>query len=208
MINLLPGDYKDNIACARRNRTLLNWTVALVLALALMGTIIAGGYLFMRHSISQQSEQSASAKQQLKDDQLDETKAKIDEISSNTKLVLQVLSREVLFSKLLKQLGASLPPGTTLQSINIDKVQGGITLKALARDIQSATQIQINLADPNNRIFQKADIESIICGPKTQSSTQTDTTASQLFPCSVQLRALFAKDNPYVYISNTSGGGQ
>ena len=211
MINLLPADYKENIACARRNRTLLNWTTALILSLALIGAIIAGGYFFMSHSIKQQSNQSAVARQQLKDDQLDQTKAKIDEISSNTKLVLQVLSREVLFSKLLKQLGASLPPGTTLQSINIDKVEGGITLKALAKDIQSATQIQINLADPKNKIFQKADIESINCGTSnTQGSTQTTTPSavSQLYPCSVQLRALFAQDNPYVYISGASGGNQ
>lgn len=200
MINLLPPVYKEDIFYGRRNYTLFKWIVILVISLTMIGTIVAGGYLFMNHSIEQQLSQSETARQQLKDNKLEETKTRLDEISANTKLVLQVLSKEVLFSKLLRQLGASLPPGTTLQSINIDKLEGGIALKALAKDIQSATQIQINLADPKNKIFQKADIESINCAPTGGESAT--------YPCSVQLRALFGKDNPYVYISDTSAGGE
>lgn len=193
MINLLPPEYKQNIVYARRNRTMLNWASALVAGLLLVLLIVAGGYLIIHQSIKSQSVQAESAKQHLKEEKIDETKSRLDEISANTKLILQVLSREILFSSLLKQLGASLPSGTTLQSIQIDKVEGGITLKALAKDVESATQIQVNLADPKNKIFQKADIESISCVPDDKSS----------YPCTVQLRALFSKDNPYVYISNT-----
>lgn len=195
MINLLPPEYKENILYARRNRSLLNWTTALVGSLILIILIIATGYILMNNSINNQSERTAAAQQHLKDEKIDETKAQLAEISTNTKLILQVLSREILFSQLLKQLGASLPSGTTLQSIEIDKVQGGITLKALAKDVQSATQIQVNLSDPQNKIFQKADIESITCGGEDAKSD---------FRCTVQLRALFANNNPYVYISNTS----
>lgn len=198
MINLLPPDYKENIVYARRNRTLLNWCGALVFSLVLMGLIIGGGYLFMNQSIKGQSSQSEKAREHLKNEKLEETKARLDEMSKNTKLALQVLSREILFSDLLRQLGASLPAGTTLQSIDIDKTEGGIALKALARDIESATQIQVNLADPDNKIFQQADIETINCAPGNTEG------APSIYPCTVQLRALFAKDNPYVYISNTS----
>ncbi len=195
MINLLPPQYKDNIFYARRNRTLLNWSLALLLSLIFLSVIIGGGYIFMHESIKRQTAQYEQADQQLKDDKLEETKARLDEISANTKLALQVLSKEILFSSLLKQMGASLPQGTSLQSIQIDKVEGGITLKALAKDVDAATQIQLNLADPKNKIFQQADIETINCGDSDNAE----------YPCSVQLRALFAKDNPYVYISNTSG---
>ena len=195
MINLLPSEYKENITYARKNRTLLNWATVLTGSLLLLAMIIGGGYLFINQSIKSQSVQAEQAKEQLKKEKIDETRARLDEISSNTKLALQVLSREILFSSLLRQLGASLPSGTTLQSIQIDKVEGGITLKALAKDVESATQIQVNLADPKNKIFQKADIESISCTPESGSD----------YPCIVQLRALFSKDNPYVYISNTSG---
>lgn len=195
MINLLPPAYKDNVAYARRNRKLLNWSTALVFSLLILMLIIGGGYFFMNQSIKNQSAQVEQAKQHLKNEKIDETKGRLDEISSNTKLVLQVLSREILFSSLLRQLGASLPAGSTLQSIQIDKVEGGISLKALAKDVDSATQIQVNLADPKNKIFEKADIESISCVPDSSGSA---------YPCTVQLRALFSKDNPYLYISNTS----
>jgi len=195
MINLLPPEYKENITYARRNRKLLNWSLALVFSLLILMFIIGGGYLFMNQSIKNQSAQVEKAEQHLKNEKVDETKNRLDEISSNTKLVLQVLSREILFSSLLRQLGASLPAGSTLQSIQIDKVEGGISLKALAKDVESATQIQVNLEDPKNKIFEKADIESISCIPDSSNSA---------YPCTVQLRALFSKDNPYLYISNTS----
>lgn len=198
MINLLPPEYKDNIVYARRNRTLLNWSSAMLVSLMFIGLVVATGYILMNNSIKNQTAQAEAAKQHLKDEKIDETKSKLEEISSNTKLILQVLSREILFSSLLKQLGASLPAGTTLQSIQIDKVEGGITLKALAKDVNAATQIQVNLSDPENKIFQKADIESISCTPGGDNKA--------IYPCTVQLRALFGKDNPYVYISNTSKG--
>lgn len=196
MINLLPPEYKENILYARRNRTLLNWATAMILSILLLAAITAAGYVLMHNSIRSQAAHTDEIRQHLKDEKIDETKAQLEEISANTKLILQVLSREILFSKLLKQLGTSMPPGTSLQSIEIDKVQGGITLKALASDVQSATQIQVNLSDPQNKIFQKADIENINCATGTKSS----------LPCTVQLRALFASDNPYVYISSTVNG--
>jgi Tfp pilus assembly protein PilN len=196
MINLLPPEYKENILYARRNRTLLNWATAIIISLLLLAAITAAGYVLLNNSIKTQTAHTNDIKQHLKEEKIDETKAQLEEISANTKLILQVLSREILFSKLLKQLGTSMPPGTSLQSIEIDKVQGGITLKALASDVQSATQIQVNLSDPQNKIFQKADIENINCAAASNSS----------LPCTVQLRALFASDNPYVYIPSSANG--
>lgn len=198
MINLLPPQYKENIIYARRNRILMSWISAMIGALLILALISAGGYILLNNSIKTQQAQAQDSQQHLKDEKIDQTKSQLDEISTNTKLILQVLSREILFSKLLKQLGASLPAGTTLQSIDINKLQGGIDLKALATNVQSATQIQVNLSDPQNKIFQKADIESISCVPNSKS----------IYACTVQLRALFAKNNPYTYISSTTGGSK
>lgn len=201
MINLLPPQYKENIIYARKNRALLNWTLAMIASLLILVAIIVSGYILMNNSIKTQQSRTSEARQRLKEQKIDETKAKLDEVSSNTKLILQVLSREILFSKLLRQLGASFPPGTTLQSIQIDKVEGGITLRALAKNVQSATQIQVNLSDPENKIFQKADIESIDC---SAAGSEDPTQTRSAYPCAVQLRALFSTDNPYVYISDTA----
>lgn len=199
MINLLPQDYKQTIIYARRNATLRKWILALFVGIFGVILIIGGGYIYMEQSIKNAQKEVAASQKALEEQDIEGTRKRLDEISANTKLILQVLSREILFSGLLRQLGASLPSGTALEQVKIDKVSGGITLRAVASDINSATQIQLNLEDPNNKIFQEADIESINCGTP-DSATK--------YPCSVQIRALFAKDNPYVYLQTNTGAQQ
>jgi len=193
MINLLPPEYKQHLMYGRRNTRLRKWVVALIVALAGVGLIVIGGQYYMRQTIKSQEVLLQTEKESLKTQKAEETEKRLAEISANTKLVVQVLSREILFSKLLRQLGSSLPANTTLQQFQIDKVEGGLTLRALATDIDAATQLQVNLQDPQNKIFEKADIESINCSPPSPGTK---------YPCVVQLRALFSKDNPYVYISS------
>ncbi len=194
MINLLPTQVKEDFQYAHRNTKLSGWATALLVALfgALLITIV--GFLYLERSISNQRQAVEVARSNLNAKELVETQKKVEEISTNTKLATQVLSKEVLFSDLLRQLGATLPANTALTQLKIDQVQGGITLTATASDITSATQIQVNLQDPTNKIFEKADIESIDC---------TEPTPDQLYPCTVQIRALFAKDNPFLYITPT-----
>lgn len=195
MINLLPPAYKKNLYYSRRNRTLLNWVFALSASLILILLIIGFGWLYLDQSVKNSAKSADEATKALKAQDVDSTIAKVDEISSNTKLVLQVLSKEVLFSKLLKQLGASLPPGTALESIQIEDLRGGLTIRALAKDFNSASQIQVNLQDPKNKIFKQADIDSINCVDNTDPEQ-----AQSIYPCKVQLKALFADNNEYVYI--------
>lgn len=194
MINLLPTNYRETLLYARRNTSLRGWLVAFVIALSGLAVLIGGGYFYLQNEINKQSKVLESARSDLSAQDLDGTRKKLDDISANTKLVLQVLQREILFSKLLRQLGASLPPNTALTQIQIDEVKGGLTLQAAALDINSATQLQVNLQDPENKIFEKADIESINCN---------DPDPATRLPCTVQIRALFAAENPYVYIPST-----
>lgn len=188
---------------ARRNATLRHWLLALLITILGSLLIIGGGYIYMEQTIKSEQKEVAASQKSLEEQDIEGTRKRLDEISTNTKLILQVLSREILFSGLLRQLGASLPAGTAMEQIKIDKVSGGITLRAVAKDIDAATQLQVNLEDPNNKIFQKADLENINCGSAEGSSEET----SAEYPCSVQIRALFSKNNPYVYIQNNSGSG-
>lgn len=197
MINLLPPDYKSNMLYARRNTALRRWISLMLIALLITVLIIGSGLFLMDRSVRKQSREVETASKNLKEQKIDETKAKLDEISADTKLILEVLSREVLFSSLLRQLGAVLPANTELETIQIDKVEGGISLNASAADVDAAAQIQVNLSDPNNKIFSSADIESINCTP-AEGDTQ------QKYPCSARIRALFSKNNPYVYISRNN----
>jgi Tfp pilus assembly protein PilN len=191
MINLLPSAIKDELLYARRNTRLRSWIITSAAALIGVGLLISGGYLYMQKSISDLNSQVAQASDGLKAQKLDQTSKQVDEISANTKLVVQVLSREVLFSKLLRQLGASLPAKTALTRLVVDKVEGGLQITAAAQDFNAASQIQVNLQDPKNQIFEKADIVGIDCASGTVAQ----------YPCNVTLKALFGKNNQYFYIA-------
>ena len=194
MINLLPHDYKQDITFARRNSVLRNWLIASILGVVGIVLIIAAGHLFIARSTVSWQKQVDQSKEQLNAQKLDETQKHITDISDSIKLTTQVLSREILFSKLLTQVGAAMPPGTSLQSLSISSTQGGIDLTAGATTYQAGTQVQINLSDPANKIFDKADITSIAClnDPKNTSP----------YPCTVTIRALFAKDNAFQYVTS------
>lgn len=199
MINLLPSKVRQDMLYARRNSYLLKWLFALIGTLVLTVFIILAGLVYLQTTTKSTQKTADTNNHNLQSQKLEETQKQVDEVSNNLKLATQVLSREILFSKLLSQLGSTLPANTALQELQIDKLQGGISLVALAKDINSSTQIQVNLQDPANKIFDKVDIETINC--------DSSPTSGKLYPCSVQLRALFAKNNPYLYITPTATTG-
>lgn len=198
MINLLPTGVKEDLLYARRNTTLVKWIIALVISIIGIVIIVLAGNIFLQVSINNYSSETTEARDRLQAQKIEETKAQIEEISSNTKLATKVLSREILFSKLLRQLGASIPANNVLQQFQVEEVGGGLTLQAAATDINAATQLQLNLQDPQNKIFEKADIESITC-------RQTE---SAKYPCVIQLKALFADQNPFTFIGQTQESSQ
>lgn len=199
MINLLPPDVKENTKYARRNRTLTRWCAAMGVGIFGIAIVVAGGLFFIHVFTSSYTKEVQQSKDQLAAQKLEETQKRVEDISSSVKLTLQVLSREVLFSKLLQDMGATIPTGATLQNLTLGNLEGGIDLQVLAKDYQTATQVQVNLQDPDSKVFEKADIISINCATPGENSEPTE------YPCQVSLRALFAKDNPYTFTSNTGG---
>lgn len=197
MINLLPNDLKVEYIYARRNNLLRRWCFALLLGLGGVGLVTTGGMLYMQRSIDSYSRQVLAAQDSLKTQKLDETRTQAADITSSLKLVVQVLSREVLFSKLLGQIASVTPPNTSLTDLSISKIEGAIEITAISTDYQSATQLQVNLQDPANRIFSRADIQSITCTPNTTNPR---------YPCTITIKALFADDNPFLFINKPAGG--
>lgn len=193
MINLLPSEVTENIAYARRNTKLLRWSFALLIGIAGIWLVVASGLFYINRSINNYSGLVSAAQNDLKAQKLSETQKQVENISSSLKLVVQVLSREVLFSKLLTQIGSVIPANASLIDLKIAKIEGAIDLTAAASDYNTATQVQVNLQDPSNKIFEKADIVSITCN----SSSATD----PRYPCTVIIRALFAKNNPFLFIN-------
>lgn len=197
MINLLPPDVKQNMSYARRNTVLIKWAILLLISIAGVIVIATAGFIYLRQSTASQETQLKQGQDELKAKKLEETQKHVQDLSNSIKLVTQVLSREILFSKLLKQIGSAIPANASLSGLNISKVEGGIDLTAIATDYNAATQVQVNLADPANKIFDKADIVSINCN----SGAAVD----PKYPCTVIIRAQFAKNNPFLFINTSKG---
>ncbi len=195
MINLLPSDLKQEYLYGRRNSSLRRWATAMLLGLVGACLVTFSGLFYMQRSIDTYANQVAAAEESLKEKKLSETKKEADEITKNLKLAIDVLSKEILFSELLKQIGTVTPANTTLTDLSISEVSGAIELTASAVDYTSATQLQVNLEDPANRIFSKADIQGITCTANVTTGVSSD------YPCTMRIRALFASDNPFLFIN-------
>lgn len=196
MINLLPPDAKSNYIYARRNVILRRWVM--LFAIALIGTGIIGTYglVTIQQSTEHYNAQIAAKEKVFKEEKFTETQKQIQDISGSFKLAAKVLGQEVLFSQLLKQIAATIPANANLTSLNISQTTGGIDISATAKDYATATQVQVNLADPDNKIFSKADIVSIDC--KSEGDVILE------YPCTVEVRALFAQNNPFLF-KNSKG---
>jgi uncharacterized protein YgfB (UPF0149 family) len=192
MINLLASNAKEDLLYARRNTIIMRWCILALVIIAGIGIIGISGIFYMRESQEKLQNQIELTKAQLKEQDLEGTQKQVESISSNVKLTIDVLSREILFSKLIRQIGSAMPADTSLTNLQITKTQGGIDLSAIAKDYNAGTQVQLNLQDPTNKIFDKADLVNISCG--------SDSTIDARYPCTVTVRAQFGKNNSFYLI--------
>lgn len=195
MINLLPPESKSSFRYARRNLSLRSWIITLSLALLGVGVLVGVGLLDLQKEVNSYRQQVAQAQATLKHDKLTETQKKVKDISSSLRLASQVLANEVVFSKLITTIGAAMPPGAILTSLNVNRTTGGLDLNANAKDYGTASQVQVNMSSSANKIFAKADIVTISCtSPKPQDKPNP-------YPCAVTLRALFNGNNQFLFIN-------
>ncbi len=193
MINLLPPELKDAYRYAHRNVQLVHWVVAGVISLVILAAMSTVGLIYVKQAADSYASEITTRQASLKQQNLSAVQRQVKDISGSLKLAVQVLSQEVLFSKLLTQLATITPSNAVLTDLNISQDQSTVTVSAMTADYNAATQLQVNLADPANKLFQKADIVTITC---------TGQGNSPRYPCSVTLSALFAKNNPYLFINN------
>lgn len=197
MINLLPDYVQKNIGFARHNAKLRNWIIVFLLSIAGVGVITLFGLFYINQNINNYQSQISRTQEELNSQHIDKVQKQVQSISDSLKLVVQVLSKEVLFSKLIKQIATAIPRNAILTNLDISKIQGGIDISAAATDYDTATQVQVNLEDPANKIFDKADIINISCGKGNGG-----TAISGRYPCTVTIRAQFAKTNPFLFIND------
>lgn len=188
---------KASYRYAHRNVRLVRWAVAFGLSLAGLAVISTAGLIYIQQTARSYDQQIADAQTTLNQQQLTATETQVQGLSSSLRLAVQVLSKEVLFSKLLEQLATVTPSQAVLTDLNISQSESAVDITALTTSYNAATQLQVNLADPDNKIFSSADIVSISC-----TSSSTPGSVSAQYPCSVVIRALFAANNPFLFIND------
>lgn len=201
MINLLPPEVKKSYSFARRNVGLRQWVIYCAIALVGLGAIVTYGILSIHQTTTRYQNEISRTENQFKQEKYTETQKQIKDIAGSFKLVVQVLGNEVLFSQILKQIAAITPAKANLTGLNIGQAQTALDITANVPDYDTATQLQVNLSDPANKIFTKADIISINCSSQSaQQAAGTEQTAA--YPCNVTIRALFADNNPYLFVNS------
>lgn len=196
MINLLPTDLKNGYRYARRNHYLSRWIAVFVFVIVGAMLLTAVGWIYIDHMSNVYEAQITKSQQNLKAQQYDTVQKQVKDMSNNLELSVQVLSKQVLFSELLKRLGSLMPKDTKLTGLTIAQIQGGIDITASTKDQTAATQVQVNLTGDADAVFSKVDIVSINCTYSIQDA----------YPCNATFRALFADKNPFLFIGDSKGG--
>jgi|SRR3989344_1200910 len=196
MINLLPPEYGAAIKFGRHNAALRRWLIGIWLAIGGLLIIITGGWLYLDNQAKNLAKSQTETESRLAAEDLEGVKKEAQEITSSIKVIDQVLSREILFSKLIGEIGRVLPPGTVLKSLTLNEsVAGGFDIEVRARDNQSAARVATNLNDPNNKIFSTVDILSITC-------STTDINPGDFYFCDGTYRALFNKETRQRFLNS------
>jgi len=199
MINLLPPELKQDYRYARQNHRLLHWLAAFLVAIGGVAIITGAGLFIMSNSIDSYKTRIANTQGQLASQHYSDVQKQVTNISNNLKLMVQVLSKEILFSKLLARLGQVTPPGAILTNLSISQTESAIDITAQTTNYNAATQLQVNLAAPTNQIFSKADLVNITC----QTSTPA---ANPAYPCTATIRAQLTDNNPFLFINSQKAG--
>ncbi len=194
MINMLPGEYAEVIRHGKHNETLIRWLLAELAAIVGLVVILGFGWLYLNHQTLILNSAINTGKQHLEEQNISKVRQDADQISNDIKTINQVLGLEIRFSDLMQEIGKAMPPGTVLGGLTLAKVDGSIDLSASAKDYTSAAQIALNLSDPKNKIFSRADIVNVNC-------TALDTA----YKCNVVLKALFDKTSQNRFLNIAAG---
>lgn len=191
MINLIPTDHKTSITYARRNSKITGWLIGAIIAISGLAIIAGGGLFYINQDIARNEASIKETQSALTAENEKETLTRVEEIGGRLSLVVNVLSRELLFSKLLPYLGALMPEGAIFENFSLARDQiGGIDLTIGAIDEFAASQALANIKDPENLLFSEADANQITCENK-----------NTIYVCTASIRAILIEKNPFLLLS-------
>lgn len=196
MINLLPPQIKQEITYGRRNSILLRWVIAVTLVIAGIGVMSIFGLFYINQNVRAQQKVAKIAQQRIESQNLEVSKNELMDLSDKVKTIVQILNKQLLFSKMLTTIGGILPNGAVLSDINLSTSDAGIDLSISAIDRAAATQAFVNINDPKNNFFDKADLVSIVC----------ESASGKKYPCTAQVRGTLKNNSSFYFLNSVTTG--
>ena len=198
MINLLPPEIKQEIAFGRKNEKLVRWVTAVVIVIAGIGLLSLFGQFYITKNVKNQQKVSKVSQERMAAQNYEGTKKELQSLSDNVKTVVQILSKQLLFSKMLTTIGSILPSGTVLSDITLSSTDSAIDLSISATDRAAATQAFVNVKDPKNNFFTNADLISINC----------DSAGGKKYPCTATIRVVLKNDSSFYFLNSVTTGAK
>jgi hypothetical protein len=198
MINLLPPESKQQIAYARKNRVLVRWITAVFFVAIGVACITLFGQYYISKNSSNLRAVAVETEQRIANQNLESTQKEIETLSNNMKTVLQILNKQLLFSKVITKIGSVLPVDSALTGVNLSATDSAIELEIVSSNRTAASQAFVNISDPKNGLFEKADLLSVEC-PKAPSRTD---------PCTTAIKVVIKTDSSFYYLNSVSGASR
>lgn len=160
MINLLPGETKQQLRAARTNVILIRYMGVIVIAFGFLVLTLFGSYLLLAQT-------KAGAELIVESNNTDaseyaETQQQITALSSNLSKARVLLDGHISYARVLRALGESMPTGTVIEAIELtpETFTGTtVTLKVYATSTQATVQLRENLQ--SSATFDNINLASI-----------------------------------------------
>ncbi len=179
MINLLPPRERIDIELSKKNSVLRRYVELLLLAVLIVFVVIAGSlyYLKQQENNTRQSLELNSEKMK----ELEASQEEAQQLSTTINTIAALLSRDLTFSAMLKDIGTLMPSGAVLSGLELSgtDTKAPLIVSARIENEQVAAVLRNNLA--NSELFDKAEIVSITkVGTENVSSSSSSSQNSQV----------------------------
>jgi Tfp pilus assembly protein PilN len=168
MINLLPPDNKRQIQAGRSNTLLLRYNLFLLIAVGFLLVAIGVVYVYLGNT-------KTAAEQTIKENQARvnsyaEIEKQSNEFKANLAIAKQILSKEVVYTDVVLQIAALMPPGVILDNLKLDAKTFGTKTTLAAHSKTIADAIALKESFQKSPLFSDVNFQ-IISTPETGSGS-------------------------------------
>ena len=205
MINLMPDDMRQEINYARRNYLLLKWMSAIFVVIVFVGLMTIFGQYYIKGNTQNLQKTAEITEARINSHNLSSTRTSIQNLSNNFVTITQLLKKQLLFSKMFVKIGSIIPQGAILRGITLSPTtSAAIDLNVIAVNREAATLAFVNISDPQNGLFDKADLLSVSCNDIT---AQTEALSAK-YPCSSIIKVVIKTDSSFYFLNSLSSNGE